>query len=701
VEGKYVLFRTDGKNWMIHRMDPPQDPGREPMPKAIEPMLAKPANELPRAVNEYAWETKWDGVRAVAFVEGGRIRLQSRSLLDLTKQFPEFHLLGEALGAREVVLDGEIVAFSEQGVPSFERLQNRLNLARPGEVRRRMAETPVVYLVFDLLHLDGRSTMALPYRERRKLLEELALNGPIWRTPPFYTGDPSAILEAVKASGLEGIVAKRLESAYEPGRRSGAWTKHKNTLSQEFVIGGWTPGAGNRDQTLGAVLLGYYDRTRAEAAAAQEPQRLHFAGKVGTGFNDRLLAYLLEQLGRRRREASPFHVGIPEEGAIFVEPELVAEVDFLEWTDAGTLRHPSFKGLRPDKPAGDVILESTGGKSPASGTVVGRPGPGGRKAARLPRPSPVPGPAARPAGNHGPSVTVTVEGRQLALTNLDKPLYPTGFTKAQVIDYYTRIAPHALPHYRGRQMTRKRYPDGSQGPSFFEKDAPSHTPAWVHRSTIYSGSSGRDIDFILADDLPTLVWLANLAALELHPSLALAVNIAQPTCVVFDLDPGAPADIVDCCDVALELRKLFAPLGLECFAKTSGSKGMQVYLPLNTPVTYDETKPFAHAVARLLERQMPKRVVSNMSKALRTGKVFVDWSQNDEHKTTIGVYSLRARETPAVSTPVRWEEVAACAGAREATMLHFQAEDVLERVARMGDIFGPMVELRQELPAFS
>ena len=287
VQGKYVLFRTDGKNWMIHRMDPPQDPKREPMPKTIEPMLAKPGSELPRAAEEFAYETKWDGVRALAFVDGGRIRLQSRNLLDLTKQFPELHELGASLGAREVILDGEIVAFNDQGVPSFERLQNRLNLSRPGDVRRRMAETPIVYMVFDLLYLDGRSTMALPYSDRRRLLEELDLNGPLWRTPPFYNGEPKAILEGIKMSGLEGIVAKRLESAYEPGRRSGAWTKHKNILSQEFVIGGWTPGAGNRGQTLGALLLGYFDRTSADAAAADVAQRFHFAGKVGTGFNER------------------------------------------------------------------------------------------------------------------------------------------------------------------------------------------------------------------------------------------------------------------------------------------------------------------------------------------------------------------------------------------------------------------------------
>ncbi|MFN0146091.1 MAG: DNA ligase D [Dehalococcoidia bacterium] len=712
VQGKYVLFRTDGKNWMIHRMDPPQDPGREPMPTSIEPMLCKLA-PLPKNDTEYAFEVKWDGVRAVAYVQGGRIRLQSRNMLDSTKQFPELAALGESLGAREVILDGEIVAFTESGAPSFELLQNRLGLTRPGDVRRRMQEVPAAFMIFDLLYLDGHSLMPLPYRERRRLLEALDLEGPSWKTPASHPGDGQAMYAASKAQGLEGVVAKRLDSPYEPGRRSGAWLKVKNTLRQEFVIAGWTPGAGNREDSLGAVLVGYYDISRDESARTGVPQRFHFAGKVGTGFDDRLFRTLIPALTARRVDRSPFDVGIPEPGAIFAAPELVCEVDFFEWTEAGTFRHPSFKGLRPDKDPRDVILETPATRSPVASEVVGRKGPGGRRAARAvaestaaapSRPLDAPGeapeqPLARAASSR--SVPITVEGRELVLSNLDKQLYATGFTKAQVIDYYTRIAPVALPHYRGRQMTRKRYPDGPAGPFFFEKDAPSHTPAWVHKARVYSRHSSRDISYILVDDLPTVVWLANLAALELHPSLSLAEDMARPTCVVFDLDPGPPADLLDCAEVALALRELFDNLGLSGVAKTSGSKGMQVYLPLNTPTTYDETKQFALAVAKILERQMPKRVVSSMSKAVRAGKVLIDWSQNDEHKTTIGVYSLRAREAPTVSTPVSWEEIAAAVSERDATLLSFQAPDVLQRVADSGDRFAPMASLQQTLPSLS
>src|SRR5271154_1139138 len=254
--------------------------------------------------------------------------------------------------------------------------------------------------------------------------------------------------------------------------------------------------------------------------------------------------------------------------------------------------------------------------------------------------------------------TVEVQGRQLKLSNLEKVLYPaTGFTKQQVIDYYVRIAPAMVPHLAGRPLTRKRYPNGVDEEFFYEKNAPQHRPDWVKTAPIWSDRNRRTIHYILADDLATLVWLANLAALELHPSLALAEDITCPTMMVFDLDPGPPANIVQCCQVGLWLREIFEYFGLQSFPKTSGSKGLQIYVPLNTPTSYDETKPFAHALARLLEGGHRGAVVSDMKKELRGGKLLVDWSQNDEHKTTIGVYSLLARERPTVSSPVKWEEV--------------------------------------------
>ena len=300
---------------------------------------------------------------------------------------------------------------------------------------------------------------------------------------------------------------------------------------------------------------------------------------------------------------------------------------------------------------------------------------------------------------------VDVQGRQLKLSNLEKVMYPaTGFTKGHVIDYYTRIAPVMLGHLRDRPLTRIRYPNGVDDKFFFEKNCPDHRPEWVEVARIFTRGTGRwggesrgprDIDFCLANDLPTLIWLANLAALELHTSLGTATAYDHPTMVAFDLDPGPPATIVECCRVALLLRDMFERLGLSCFPKTSGSKGMQVYLPLNTPVTYDETTPFARADAELLEHEHGDLVVSQQSKELRKGKVLVDWSQNVDFKTTVCVYSLRARERPTASTPITWDEVAE---AREPEDLRFESGEVLERVERHGDLYAPVLELEQRLP---
>jgi bifunctional non-homologous end joining protein LigD len=295
--------------------------------------------------------------------------------------------------------------------------------------------------------------------------------------------------------------------------------------------------------------------------------------------------------------------------------------------------------------------------------------------------------------------TIEVQGRHLKLSNLEKVLYPAaGFTKQGVIDYYVRIAPAILPHLRGRALTRKRYPDGVDGEPFFEKNAPMHRPEWVKVAPIWSEGNHRNVNYILADDLPTLVWLANLAALELHPSLALAKDVTCPTELVFDLDPGPPANIVQCCQIAFWLREIFEHFGLQSFPKTSGSKGMQIYVPLNTLTSFDETKAFAHALARLLEQNHPGEVVSDMKKQLRTGKVFVDWSQNDEHKTTVAVYSLRAREYPTVSTPITWDEVERTWKKKDANLLVFKSDQTIARFEKMGDLFAPVLNMKQRLP---
>jgi bifunctional non-homologous end joining protein LigD len=297
--------------------------------------------------------------------------------------------------------------------------------------------------------------------------------------------------------------------------------------------------------------------------------------------------------------------------------------------------------------------------------------------------------------------TIEIEGKQLSLTNLDQVLYPaTGFTKGQVIDYYARIAPVLVPHLSGHPLTLKRYPGGVDQEFFFEKNATKHRPDWVKTTPIWSEGNQRTVSYILANDLATMVWMANLAAIELHPSLSLARDMESPRAMVFDLDPGPPANIIQCCQVGVWLREIFEHFGLQSFPKTSGSKGLQIYVPLNTATNYEATKGFAHALARLLEDQHRDLVVSDMKKQLRVGKVLVDWSQNDEHKTTISLYSLRAREHPTVSTPAKWEEVEQALKKKDVGLLVFEAGQVLKRVDKMGDLFAPLLTLKQKLPKF-
>ena len=349
VSGRYALFPTKPPNWMIHRMDPPAEPEREPLPTGLRPMLASPG-KLPRDEKSFAFELKWDGVRALAYCEPGRVRLESRNLRDVSSQYPEVtRALREALGAREALIDGEVVAFDENGRPDFQLLQRRMHLASDAAVRRRMAEAPATYLAFDLLHLDGRPLLDLPYTERREILDELDLgSGPNLQAPASHRGDGRPLLELTRERGLEGLVAKRLDSTYQPGKRSRAWIKVKNVRTTELVVGGWIPGQGGRTGRIGALLVGYYD----------DEGQLHYAGRVGTGFTESTLDDLARVLKPLRRGRSPFTGRQPPKEANYIEPELVAQVEFNEWTRAGTLRAPSFKGLRDDVDPAEVRRDS-------------------------------------------------------------------------------------------------------------------------------------------------------------------------------------------------------------------------------------------------------------------------------------------------------------------------------------------------------
>jgi bifunctional non-homologous end joining protein LigD len=351
ISGRYVLFKTGSRDrdWMMHRMDPPAA-GYEAMPQLIRPMLAVLRDELPRDDDKYGYEFKWDGVRAIVYVDGGRPRVLSRNDRDVTASYPELRVMAEALGSRRVVLDGEIVAMDASGRPSFEALQSRMHVTNAAQVRRLVAQTPATFLAFDVLYVDGTSLVDQPYRERRKALESLELAGPSWQTTPVFVGGGEAVLAASKQQGLEGIVAKRLDSRYYPGKRSDCWLKLKNLRTQEVVIGGWKPGEGRRKGAIGSLLLG-----------VPGPDGLEYAGHVGTGFTEKMLRDLEADLAPLQRDTPPFATTVPREharDARWVEPEIVGEVAFSEWTREGRLRHPAWRGLRPDKSAAEVVRES-------------------------------------------------------------------------------------------------------------------------------------------------------------------------------------------------------------------------------------------------------------------------------------------------------------------------------------------------------
>ncbi len=413
--GRYGLFvigrdEASKNDWMIHRMDPPADPRRQPMPERIVPMLARPSTTIPKPEQDWSFEVKWDGVRAVAYVKPGRLRLESRNLREITDSYPEVRGLLRELGMHEAVFDGELVAFDDSGRPSFERLQRRMHVTSSSAVRRLSTSTPVVYAIFDLLYLDGRVLIDAPYEERRERLEELELAGPAWRVPAAHVGEGTRLLEATSAQGLEGVLAKRLGCRYEPGRRSGTWLKVKHTLRQELVIGGWAPGEGRRAERIGALLMGYY-----------RDGRFVYAGRVGTGFTEATLGDLASRLKGLRRKRSPFDEApkLPRE-AQFVEPRLVAEIEFREWTADGVMRAPSYKGLREDVSAGDVRLESAtpAGVELEDETTVALEG---EPSADPSSPEALFDEVERlPEG----ALSVLIDGRRLKLSNWDKVLFP-------------------------------------------------------------------------------------------------------------------------------------------------------------------------------------------------------------------------------------------------------------------------------------
>ena len=615
--------------------------GASPLPEFVEPELATLVDAAPRG-DAWVHETKVDGYRLLARKDGERVRLFTRRGKDWTARFPGIARAVATLPARRALIDGEAVVFDEDGVTRFQLLQNALDAERSGAAG---------YVVFDLLHLDGRDLRPLPLLRRKAELERLvgrAKRGLV-RYSPHVVGRGVECHAAACAKGLEGIVSKRADARYVSARTRD-WVKVKCGKTQEFVIVGWTDPQGARTG-FGALLLG--------VAAPQRPGRLRFAGRVGTGFTDESLRDLRARM--RGIEAGEPTVVDPPRGADargvhWLEPRLVCQVRFTEWTQDGLLRHPAFEGLREDKPVKDVVREREkhlgAADAAAKAPSASRGAP--RKAAATPKAASPRGPApSRPAGNASADGEARVAG--VRLTHPERVLWPDrGLTKVDLARHYERVAAKMLPEVSGRPLSIVRCPEGTAGMCFFQKHATPGTPSEVRRIGVTEGD-GHRAEYLTVDSLEGLVGLAQIGALEVHVWGAREGDPDRPDRIVFDLDPAPGLDWDVVVDALLEVRRRLAAKGLDCWARSTGGKGLHAVVPLGRRTwDWDEVKAFAKELAESMAADAPDRFLSKASKAARKGKIFVDWLRNIRGATAIATWSPRARPGAPVAVPVPW-----------------------------------------------
>ena len=630
-----VPARLDGdpKNWLLirKRTESEDAPAGD---RRYGAMLATLAEDVP-AGRGWLFEPKWDGYRTIAYVRGSEPTLVSRRDLDLTQRFAAVaRALPGALRTPHCVLDGEVCALDEEGRPTFSAMQ------------RGRAE--LLYYVFDLLELEGRSLVDQPFRERRAELDALVVTGnPVVRISETFE-DGERLLKAAREQGFEGVVAKKASSRYEEGKRSRNWLKVKTSQRQEFVVVGRTKGQGRRSSSFGSLVL-----------AVRRGAGLTWVGNVGTGFNEDEIERVLAKLRPLERATSPLDPvprmpRVKKGDVVWARPELVAEVEFAEWTHDGHLRAPRYLGLREDKAPEDVRRER-------------------------------------------PLETEIRKGRRtLKLSNLDKVFFPDeGITKGDVIGFYRDVAAALVPHLKDRPFTMKRFPDGIAGKSFFQKNAPGHMPSWIPRreylSTSRESRQKRMIAYPLVNEELALLWMANMGCVDLNTWYSRVDKPDRPDWVLFDLDPSPDVGFRETVQVALLVKEAMDALGLECWPKTSGSDGIHVLVPIARRHTYADTRDFSEIVAGALARAHPGLVTTEWSRAKRRG-VLVDANQNGEGKTIASVYSVRPRPGAPVSTPLRWDEVT-----EDLDPLDYTMDAVLGRIERDGDLFEPVLHGRQSL----
>jgi len=591
--------------------------------------------ERPPRGDDWFFEVKWDGVRAIAFIDDEEVHLQSRSGNRCERQYPELAVIHHNVAGRQAILDGEIAVLDDKGVSRFHLIQPRIANTDPNSIAHLVRSTPVVYFVFDLLYLDGYDLRRVDFSKRRDLLESVITPSPVIRiSEAFPASAGEALLDAARETGLEGILAKRAGSCYE-SKRSSDWQKIKIVTRQEFVIGGFTQPQGDRNY-FGALVLG-----------VMKDNQLHWVGNVGTGFDAKSLAHLNSLLQPLITKTCPFaETPTPAKGMTWVEPKLIAEVKFANWTQDNHLRAPVFEGLRVDKRPAEVQRESA------------LPGP------RAPAPGP-----------------------QQKFSNLSKLYYPEdGYTKGDVLAYYDTIADLILPHLKDRPLSLKRYPNGIHSDFFFQKNTPENYPSWLRTEVI------DDINYVFAEDRASLLYLVNLGCIDHNPWMSRTPHLDNPDFVLIDLDPmECPFEMI--VEAACMVRDVLKKIGLAGYPKTTGGDGLHVYIPVDPIYTYDETRTFAELIARVVQSQNRALFTTPRSVAKRQkNRVYFDYLQNAKSKTIAAPYVLRAYPHAPVATPLDWKEVVPALHPTQ-----FTIKNAPTRFAKKGDLFKPVLTNHQHL----
>jgi len=692
-----------------------------PFPRSLEPMQAS-LSESPFSSPEWLFEPKLDGVRTLAFLDAGEVHLFSRRGNDTTGQYPGIARELSLQPEPRMVLDGEIAALDDAGVPSFQQIQQRLNLVGEADIKRAELQVPVQFYVFDLLWAGGYDLRGVPLERRKRLLKQVLSPSERILFVDHFEEEGEVAFKAAVAHGLEGLVAKKRGSLYESGRRSKSWLKIKGTEEAEFVIAGYTEGGGWRANTFGSLLLGYYD----------DAGKLVFAGHVGTGFDDKTLRMLKERLEALRTEERPFAQEPARSGMMFgrpknakiiwVEPELVAQVRFAQWTKDGILRAPSFLGLREDKEPAEVRREEA--LPPPKNDPRQTDGAGVDEVQHV----------LEQLEQPQQKLILAVEGQKISITNLDKEFWPAledrrALTKRDLLLYLARISPHILPHMRDRPLTLTRYPNGIHGGHFYQKRFENKVPEFVQTLRLYSQDNATDVDYMVCNNLATLLWLGQLADIELHTWYSRispepdghhlpatfagsgkkidASLLNYPDFMVFDLDPyiysgqekkGAEPELnrkafLKTCDVALWLKDLLDSLSLSSFVKTTGKTGLHIYVPVLRQFDYDTVRSACETLGRFLVQQHPRDITMEWAVEKRAGKVFFDHNQNARGKTLASIYSPRPSPQAAVSMPVRWDEI------KQVYPPDFTILNGHERVAETGDLWANILGAKHDLAA--